>query len=192
MFNPKAPLCIVDTETGGLQLRHPIIQIAAVVVLPAEDWREIDSLQLKLTFDPAACEKEALAVNHYTPEAWKGAVEPGEAIGALARLFERHRSKGMMSKAGKPYRVAVAAGYNAPFDSERIFKLARERNLFLPVSFHWLCAMQLAFWKGVDVTSFKLTEVAKALGLDPAGAHDALVDVRLTAQVLRRLLSEAK
>ena len=191
MFDPKAPLCIADTETGGLQLRHPIIQIAAVVVLPSEDWREIDTFNAKLTFDPAACEKEALAVNHYTPEAWKGAVEPGEAIGALARLFERHRTKGMVSKAGKAYKVAVAAGYNAPFDSERVFKLARERSLFLPVSFHWLCVMQLAFWKGVNVTSFRLTEVAKALDVDPTGAHDALVDVRLTAAVLRRLMEGA-
>jgi len=186
MYQTGIPLVVVDIETAGLKVEHPIIQIAAVVV-ETGTWVEKETFEVKLQFKVEEAIKEALEVNHFSPEAWKDAVPPGVAIRQFSRLLERHRFASRISKAGKPYQVAVACGYNSSFDSERLFYQARLHNIFLAVDPRFLDVMQLAFWRQLTLKSYKLTSVAEELGISTANAHDALADVRMTIEVLKRL-----
>ncbi len=188
MYKAGIPLVVCDIETAGLAVTHDIIQIAAVVV-STKDWSEKESFEVKLKFDEAKAEATALKVNGYTAEAWKDAVTPLVGLTRLSRLFERHRSATRTSKAGRPYTVAIGGGYNAAFDSERIMFQSRKLNIFQAVDPRFLDVMQLAFWKQLGLESYKLTSVAEHFKLSTEGAHDALADVRITVEVLKRLLA---
>jgi len=188
MYKQGIPLIVCDIETAGLAVDAAIIQIAAVVV-STKDWTEKESFEVKLQFDTTKAEATALAVNHYTTEAWKDALTPLAGLTRLSRLFERHRSATRISKAGRPYTVAIAGGYNAAFDSERIFFHSRKLNIFQAADPRFLDVMQLAFWKQLGLESYKLTNLAEHFKLDTASAHDALADVRLTIEVMKRLLA---
>ncbi|SRR5260221_2125648 len=187
MFKKGTTLVVCDIETAGIPVSYDIIQIAAVVV-STEDFSEKETFEAKLKFDPTKAEKSALEINHYSTEAWKDAVEPAVGLNKLAKLFERHRYAKRVSAAGRGYTVAIAAGYNGGFDSERIMFQSRKRGIFQPVDPRFLDIMQLAFWRQLDLDSYKLTSIAKHFGLDVSKAHDALADVRLTIEVLKRLL----
>jgi len=187
MYKLGIPLVICDIETAGLSVQHDIIQLAAVAV-STKDWSELEAFEVKLQFDPAKAEPTALKVNGYTAEAWKDAVSTETGLTRLSRLFERHRCAIRTSKAGRAYTVAIAGGYNATFDSERIFYQSRKLNIFQAADPRFLDVMQLAFWKQLNLDSYKLTKVAEHFGLSTEGAHDALADVRMTIEVLKRLL----
>jgi DNA polymerase III epsilon subunit-like protein len=49
--------------------------------------------------------------------------------------------------------------------------------------------MQLARWSRLDVPNFKLATCCEALGLTNSGAHSALGDALVTAQLASRLLA---
>ena len=185
MFNPKLPMVVVDIETGGLELHHPIIQIAAIVFRP-NTGDIVDEFQTKIQFDVADCDEEALKINHYTSEAWGDAIPLQDAITALRDLFKKFAVLPRKSKKGWKYNVALACGYNSRFDQERIFHRAKQFNIFLPVDPRFLDVMQLAMWK-MDLESYKLEEIAKHFGIETEGAHDALVDVKITAQVMQKV-----
>jgi len=59
----------VDLETGGLEMHHPVIQIAAVAV--DGDWNELGAFQVKLFFDESKAEPEALRINRYDRSIWE-------------------------------------------------------------------------------------------------------------------------
>jgi len=186
VYNPTIPLVVTDIETGGLELHHPIIQIAAVVFLPETD-EVLDELELKIEFDPDTCEAEALRINHYDPVNWHGAVTIDDALRKLLKLYRDYSISVREAKKGGTYKVAIAAGYNARFDADRLFHKARSRKMFLPVDPRFLDVMQLAMWK-LDLMNYKLTAVAEHLGLSSVGAHDALADVHMTYKVMKKLL----
>ena len=188
MYKEGIPLVVCDIETAGLTLEHDIIQIAAVVV-STKDWSEKESFEVKLKFDSAKAEATALKVNGYTAEAWKDAVTPLQGLGRLSKLFERHRSATRISARGNAYTVAIAAGYNGSFDSERIMHQSRKLSLFQAVDPRFLDVMQLAFWKQLGLDSYKLVKVAEHFQLSTEKAHDALADVRITIEVMKKLLS---
>lgn len=187
MFNPDKPLLITDIETGGIPVSAPIIQIAAIAFIP-RTGEILDEFEQKLQFNVADCAPEALGINHYTPEAWVGAVPTAQALKDLAAVYSRHAVSARKSKKGGTYKVAIGGGYNSGFDSERLFHRARQNNIFLPVDPRFLDVMQLALWK-LDLESYKLTSVAEYLGVEVENAHDALADVKLTAAVMQELLT---
>jgi DNA polymerase III epsilon subunit-like protein len=187
VYNPTIPLVVTDIETGGLELHHPIIQIAAVVFLPDTD-AVLEELELKIEFDPETCESEALKVNHYDPVDWHGAVTIDDAMRKLLALYRNYAITPRIPRSGKgTYKVALAAGYNSKFDSERLLHQAHQRKMFLPVDPRFLDVMQLAMWK-LDLMDYKLAAVAEHLGLSSVGAHDALADVHMTYKVMKKLL----
>jgi DNA polymerase III epsilon subunit-like protein len=187
MYNPTIPLVVTDIETGGLELHHPIIQIAAVVFLPDTD-AVLEELELKIEFDPETCESEALKVNHYDPVDWHGAVTIDDGLRQLLKLYRDYAVAVRVPRSGKgTYKVAIAGGYNSNFDADRLFHQARQRKMFLPVDPRFLDVMQLAMWK-LDLPSYKLTNVAEHLGISSVGAHDALADVHMTYKVMKKLL----
>lgn len=181
-------IVMIDYETGGLDFAHPNIQLAAVAL--DEQWREVDSFESKIKFDPAVCEPKALEVNRYDAKAWAGAPSSDEVFGKFCGWLKKHATMEMTSKrTGSKYKVARLAAFNAPFDKDRLWQMADGQ--FVPAHPQMFCAMQLAMWSSLqgmfDADSFKLTDVAKGLGLPFGDAHDALTDVRIASAVVREI-----
>jgi DNA polymerase III epsilon subunit-like protein len=183
-------MIIFDFETGGVSPEHPNIQLAAIAV--DENWDEVDSFESKIAFDPARCDPEALKLNHYDAAAWANAPGEREVFGKFSAFLKKHSTFECVSKrTGNPYKVARIAAYNAQFDKDRLWAMGAGQ--FIPAHPQAFCVMQLAMWVSyngmIETASMKLSDVAKAV-LIPAkdAAHEALADVRMAAEVGKRLL----
>lgn len=182
-----------DVETGGLDpQKHPVIQFAAVVVDGL--LQELESLELKILFNPAQAEAEALAVNHYDAEVWaREGVRESLALLQIAELMRRNATVAKVSKKNRPYDVARLCAHNARFDSEFIAAWFKREGLFLPAAcYESLCTLNLARWASLGSATapadHKLGSLCAWLGIElGAGAHDALADVRATVEVARVL-----
>jgi DNA polymerase III epsilon subunit-like protein len=183
-----------DLETGGVKPEHPNIQLAAVAV---EGWVEVGTFERKIVFDPSMCEPDALAMNHYDHEVWMREAKP-EAIVAeeFARFLEAHRSIKMISKkSGKPYSVARLAGHNAAtFDGIRLKNMFGARGMFLPADPRTRDTCMRAQWyfdeNGIEPPrDYKLATLCEYFGIDTAGAHDALADVRMCIALAKKIAS---
>lgn len=186
-----------DTETGGLEDRHPTIQIAAIAVNAA--WEEIGIYERKLRFDIATADPEALQMNSYNEAEWaREAIPPKTAYADFGAFMSEHASVEMTSKrTGRPYRVCRLAGHNAArFDAPRLQDAFKAHGLFLPASYHVLDTIQLAMWclhlSMAEVEGLKLGDLCKRLGIPVEGAHDALADCRMAIAVARRLSKAVK
>lgn len=181
-------LVIMDFETGGVEPRHPNIQLAAIAV--DDDWNELASFNRKIKFDSAACDPRALEINHYTVEAWKDAESSDDVFADFAEFLKQHASVEMKSRGtGRPYNVARISAFNAPFDKDRLWAMAD--GSFVPAHPQAMCIMQLAMWEQragrLKSPSMKLVDVAATLGVSVDGAHDALADVRMAGTVAKVL-----
>ena len=181
-------MIILDTETSGLSpTEHEIIQIAAF------DEDTHDSFNKKLLFKVEYASEQALKLNHYNVEAWRNeAVSQADGKAAFIEFCRKHAKTQMTSKAGKPYLVAQACAYNASFDKAFIdeWMLNHEtgKKDFLPIDPKWTDPLQLcmAFFPGLP--DHKLATVATAMGIQVGeGAHDAMVDVLILANVVYKL-----
>lgn len=188
-----------DTETGGLKPDHPTIQLAAIAV--DADWQEMETFERKIAFDAAKADPEALAMNHYDAVAWKGAPSERQVVDEFGAFLNRHRCVELVSqRTGRPYSVARLAGHNVVgFDLERVAAMFKRHGQFFPVDFRtvldtrygavWFfeggCAADPSRSKPKD---FKLTGLAEHFGVSVDGAHDALVDVRLSIALARKLV----
>ncbi len=99
------------------------------------------------------------------------------------------------SKAGNDYFVARLSGYNAAtFDGPRLRELFGAQ--FLPAEYPVRDVLQRVvfyFDERPDVappSNLKLTTVCAHFGMDVAGAHGALTDARLCAELAYRLTRE--
>lgn len=178
-----------DLETGGLEMHHPITQLAAVAY---QDGAIIDQFEAKLRFDPAAANPEALKLNGYSESAWAAAQDPGLVARQFAKWLEPHKSVfKLSSKTGKQYKVAQLGGYNAAaFDGPRIQKLFKDNGVFLPADYRILDVMQLVMWYFQAFNSqipenLKLATVCQFFGIRLDNAHDALSDVLATAMLMK-------
>lgn len=190
-------LVFFDTETGGLKPEHPTIQLAAIAVGP--DWQELEIFERKIAFDEGKADPEALAINHYDPEVWrKEALPEARVVGEFAALLNRHRCVELISqRTGRPYSVARLAGHNvASFDLERIAAMFKRHSTFFPVDFRTVLDTRYgSVWHFERLPAaerpkdFKLTGLAQHLGVSVEGAHDALVDVRLSIAIARKLVA---
>jgi DNA polymerase III epsilon subunit-like protein len=219
-----------DTETGGLKPEHPTIQLAAIAVRPfacaacegsgmaptgdsgdscqacsglgtGDAWVELETFERKIAFDQRQADPEALAMNHYTSEAWKDAQPEAFVVRDFAAFLDRHRSVQLISKrTGKPYRVARLGGHNVVgFDLERIAAMFKRHGTFFAIDFRTVLDTRYgAVWlfeggaaadapKG-QPENFKLTGLAEHFGIPTDGAHDALFDVRLSIALARRIV----
>ena len=174
-----------DLETGGLELDHPIIQLAAIAT--DENGVELSSFNKLVQFDEATADPGALIINHYDPDRWAAeAIPQADAVKQFSRWLDGFKSIERIAKTtGRPYYVARLAGYNAAvFDQPRLRKFFGAS--FLPAYNHVLDVKYLADWyfheRGVEV-SLRLANVAALLGITVEKAHDALSDVRATAAV---------
>lgn len=184
-------LVFFDLETGGLEPRHPDIQLAAVALAP--DWTELEAFQQKIQFGEAKADREALEINHYDPALWSREAQPEALVVAkFAEFLNRHKSVEMISKAGRTYSVARLAGHNAAtFDGPRLRAMFARRSQFLPAHPQVMCTLQRALWyameTGTAFKSLKLSALCEHFGIAIDGAHDALADVRMSIALAKRL-----
>lgn len=182
-----------DLETGGTDpLRHPIIQVAMIAV--DGNWREIESAELKVHFDLATADPEALKINGWDSETWRSqACDPPAALAAVSTFFGRHATVEKISKRGRPYFVARLAGHNAErFDAPFLVQWFKQADLFCPAAcYEPLDTVSLARWASFVAPNkprdHKLGSLCAWLGIEHQDAHDALGDVRATVQVARAL-----
>lgn len=190
-----AKVVIFDLETGGVEMSHPVIQLAAIAV-DVDTLAETSAFEAKLKFDVSKCDPKALEVNHYDPSAWASAMEPSQVVQRFSAWLRPHAWVPMVSKAGKPYSVAMLAGYNAvSFDLPRLRALYG--TSFFPCAFLVRDVLQRALFYFDErrntreaPQNFKLSTIASHFGVNVDGAHDALTDCRLTAGVWRAIRKE--
>jgi DNA polymerase III epsilon subunit-like protein len=187
-----------DLETGGVEPDHPDIQLAAVAV---EDgtWREIETFECKIAFDPSLCTPEALELNGYTEAEWSDAIPENSVAIEFQNFLENHRVLTFKSKrTGRPYTVAKLVGHSAAtFDGPRLMAMFKRHNLFLPADPRVRCTLQRAMWwfeeQGVaPPDNYKLSTLCKYFGIPVIDVHDALGDVRMTIALAKFLKEGAK
>lgn len=187
-------LTFFDIETSGLdESRHEICQFAAIAV--DANWRELESIELKVTIDETKADRGALEINGYDPALWAlEARSPAVARGRIADFLRRHATMDKVSKAGKPYTVARLCGHNAStFDGRFLAAWFKRAGEFLPgACFECLDTLALARWvtycHPCPPADHKLGTLCAWLGIEHVEAHDALGDVRATAELARRLI----
>ena len=180
-----------DFETGGVEDRHPNIQLAALAV--DDQWNEISSFEAKIRFNEADADPEALRINHYDAAVWNEKGQPAAyVLGRFDSFISDYKSVKMVSKrTGNPYTVARLAGHNVQtFDMPRL-KRMYSLDRFMPAHPAPLDTYQLALWffhgREKQPEDLKLPTLAKWFGFlhDP---HDALNDVRASMRVARTIL----
>lgn len=182
-----------DFETGGVDLSHPNISLAAIAV---RDGVEVESVYCLIQFDEAKADPEALAINRYDPARW-AAEAIGEALAAkrFEAFLNRHQSLTLTSaRTGRPYGVARLAGYNsATFDGPRLEAMFNRYKLFpcwrRPTLDVLQLVLEFADTSALAVPNFKLSTVAKAMDISTVGAHDALADCRMTAAIHAQIVA---
>lgn len=184
-----------DVETTGTNPKeHEIIQLAAVATRGVTPYAEFEC---KIRFDESKADPEALAMNSYDSEEWEAeAIAPEAAVLKFANFLRPFQEVRMVSKrTGRPYYLARLAGHNVGFDIAFLSKLFEEWDSFLPADkFRPLDTLQLALWYFASTEveppeNFKLGTLCDYFGVVPIGgeAHDALVDVKMTARLGIRL-----
>lgn len=174
-----------DFETGGVEPRHPSIQLAAVAW---DGGVELGAFEQKIAFTEADADPAALAMNHYSPAAWVDAKSHAIVAGKFAAWLKPYCTVQKTSKAGKPYFVARLAGYNAiAFDAPRLRELFGTQ--FLAAEYPVRDVLQRAVFYFDDhatvapPANLKLATVCAFFGIKTAGAHDALTDARMCAEL---------
>ena len=178
-----------DLETSGLEPdQHSIIQIAAIDAVSGDEFCR------KVKFRKKLASPEALAVNHYTDEAWGDAVCQIEAYNDFIEFTKNHAKQFRISKrTGKPYPVAVMAGHNIDkFDMAFLKAWNARFEGWMPIDYACYDTLQLARWVLPDFGGgYDLETLAKYFGVYSGTSHDALEDVRnnikVAAGLLRRL-----
>ncbi len=181
-----------DFETGGVEPKHPSIQLAAVAW---DGALELGSFEQKIAFTETDADPAALAMNHYDRQAWVDAKAPSITAARFAAWLKPYCTVKKKSKTGNDYFVARLAGYNAAtFDGPRLRALFGTK--FLPAEYPVRYVLQRAvlyFDEHPESVpdNMKLTTVCAFFGINTADAHDALTDARLCAELHHALLHTA-
>lgn len=191
---PNTHLVIVDLETGGLEPRRPIIQIAAIAVDRQLD--EIDSFEVKLRFKESAACPDSLRRVHYRRAEWKrSAVAPKKAAWAFAQFLRKHASVEVLRQDLSSFHVAPLASHNSTFDGPFLMAWFDRIGVFFPASYRVCCTLQRAYWffrERPHLTppdDYRLVTLCEYFGvpLNPADAHEALADARAALGVYRAM-----
>ena len=192
-------LVVFDLETGGVKRSHPNTQLAAAAIEIKGPERVVllePAIDLPIQFDPSTCDPEALKVNSYDPDRWdEEAVPEEQALQAFVELCGRHKYETLISKAGRPYKVAALGGHNVEsFDIPRLLDMGkRHGDPFLNCCWWYpLDTYQGSVWhfrrlKTPGPANYRLETLAEAFGL-PKPTHDAFSDLRTTGYLMAKLL----
>lgn len=178
-----------DFETTGLGDGASPIQVAALIL--DDNLVEVESYSTFIR-PVEGCELHPVAMAMHAEKGRTLEVllrfgeAGGKVFGRLAEMISRHSSGGRVTPAGHN-----VVGFDLPILKR---EFARYGIANVPLEYHALDSMSLAFgllkFKG-KVPNVKLETLASHFGIEfkGAGAHDAMSDVRVTAEVLRRLVA---
>lgn len=175
-----------DTETSGIDPnRHGIISLAYAIEIDGQ-FPEHGKLFSNCT--GKEIEDGALKVNGFTREEIAAFPPPIEMYRSLTILFEKYVDK--YDKNDK----WIAGGYNVNFDVGFLHQLWLDCNdnyfgsWFAFSVIDPIQIIRFLQYAGYDFpTSAKLSVIAEHLGIDNSNAHDALSDIRMTIQVVRKI-----
>jgi DNA polymerase III epsilon subunit-like protein len=188
-------IIVFDFETGSKHKEScEITQIAAAVIHPRrlEIVDEFNS-EVRPLF-PDKLEEEALNITRKTKEKLALAPHPSEVWSGFKSFCDRYNTT------KRPFTAPIAAGYNIiGFDFPILQRYAKEyktvdaktgvQNLFS--SFICYDLMQTVFWwveNDSSLDNIKLSTIAGWLGIDASQAHDALADVKMTAEIIIKFM----
>jgi DNA polymerase III epsilon subunit-like protein len=181
-----------DFETGGVEPQHPSIQLAAVAW---DGALEMGAFEQKIAFNETHADPEALKMNHYDRQAWVDAKSPAIVAAKFSTWLKPYCTVKKKSKAGNDYFVARLSAYNSiAFDAPRLRQLFGAQ--FLPAEYPVRDVLQRAvfyFDEHPEVTppaNMKLSTVCAHFNISTDGAHDALTDSRMCAELYQRIERE--
>lgn len=189
-------LVFFDLETDSRDVETAqIIQIGAIAV--DEQLRTLEMFESKVDFDRGRADPQSLEMNSYDDAVWAAEQVPlSVTLDEFAVFARQYADVTMISKKGRPFKVAQLIGHNAQtFDGPIIQRVYKQRDLFLPASFAVMDTCQRAkfyFWeRWADLQqpeNFKLGTLAEVFGVKLDDAHDALADCKATRDVYRAML----
>ena len=185
MFNKD--ILLVDLEATGLNpAKHEIIQLGAALL-------DKKTLKVKKTFNSYISplkwpnrDPEAMKVNKISKQALAGAPTLKKAILNFNRAFPKN---------------VVFAYYGGPLDADMLRTAYKKVNLAFPFDYHFFNIWGL-FYAYVAVknklknkrrfTGFTLEDLMKHFAVKMPGRHDALADVLIEAEILRKIILDIK
>jgi ribonuclease T len=179
---------VVDVETGGFNPEtDALLEIAAVLIQMQDDGTIAPGESYRYhvqPFEGANMEAASLEVNGIDPHhPLRPAIPERDALQRIFREIRRAVKETDCSR-------AILVGHNAFFDlsflNAAVGRSGIKRNPFHPFS-----SFDTATLGGVAFGQTVLARVADAAGLewDPASAHSAGYDARLTAQVFCEIVN---
>ena len=171
-----------DVETSGLDpKKHDILTLSAIVDI---DGKVVDQLHLEMQpFSYENMEKSALEINGLDEASIRTFMTPQEGFKQLQAFLARHCNK--FDKNDK----YIPAGHNVVFDLNflgEFYAKNGDKYLYSWLDYHKLCTASLVLALHgcglLNITSFKLAELAKRFGLE-IEAHTSKSDIDVTRQI---------
>ena len=187
-------LVFVDIELGRVKRQRPILQIAAVAV--SRCLSELEAFEAKVRIDERKTPSALIHNRHFDRDRWRSeARHPKVVAYDFGRFLGRHATAEVAGANCRRMIVAQLVAHNAEFDGMFLREWFERLGLFLPASYRVFCTVQRAMWLFHENRSltpppdFKLGTLCHYFGIPfhPHEAHDALVDVRATVELYRRM-----
>lgn len=185
-------LVFVDLEVGRFKRQRLILQIAAVAV--SRSLVELESFEAKIQTDvPRGADVRHRRFNRAQ---WlTEARHPKIVAYDFGRFLGRHATMEISGDSRRRIAVAQLIAHNAEFDGLFLRDWFERLGLYLPASYRVYCTLQRAMWLFHEHSAmtppadFKLGTLCRHFGitLPLDEAHDALADVRATAELYRRM-----
>lgn len=205
-------ICVFDFETDGTnpEICSPV-QLAAVMIDPIK-LEIIPNSEFNIHFKPEAIQKDPSyeyttdVVDFHAKvagcskadimEKWRGYPDQAHSWKMFVEYLDKYHSR---SSRKSQFSAPIAAGYNIyRFDLPIINRLSQKygninkedkTDLFYPrdvidilnLVFYW-------FEQNKDLKSYTLDSLRDYLGISKEGAHDALKDIRDSAEILIRFM----
>jgi len=190
----EARLVFVDIELGRVKRHRPILQIAAIAV--SRSLNELEAFEAKVQIDERKTPAALIHNRHFDRDRWRcEGRHPKVVAYDFARFLARHATVEVAGANCRRMIVAQLVAHNAEFDGMFLRKWFEGLGLFLPASYRVFCTVQRAMWLLHENRSltpppdFKLGSLCHYFGIPLRlhEAHDALVDVRATLELYRRM-----
>lgn len=187
-------LVFVDLEIAKVRQRRRILQVAAIAV--NQSLRELDTFEAKIRIDERLIRASQIRNRHFDSQLWKTEGRSEKAVAYdFGRFLTRHATADVTGSGFRPLVVAQLVAHNAEFDGAFLRKWFERLGLFLPASYRVFCTLHRAMWLFHEdrlltpPDDFKLGTLCQYFSIRfPASeSHDALVDVRATVELYRRM-----
>jgi DNA polymerase III alpha subunit (gram-positive type) len=180
-----------DCETTGLDPK--INDIITASFLIEIDGEIVDRLDIQMQpRDYAAISPKALETNGLTIEQIKTFPPQKEGYEKIEAFMSKHVDKFKKNKTSED--KLIPAGYNVLFDVNFLVELFKKNgNVFIGglIDYHKIDVASIVLfcklYKIINITGYKLVEVAKDLEISMDNAHDAGCDIQTTRIVAQKL-----